>query len=306
MNIKKPPTSSFTEKELAAALQIWNKAVISLMDIRHNLISSEEPLRGYRLPAHAFLFTLGGKGEVSLNNTTYSVGHFGLFHSSKGTELTINPLSDWLEYYLVLYKATEPPLLYKREYLRWMDQMNPFHRQFGFLPHNALFFSEELRKMYEKWIYPTPLNRFYVKSSFYRFVYEVYEALAQGQASIFEPNIIAVAKQYLDTHYSEPILIQELCQTLGVSYSHFHRSFKQQLGNAPQDYLIKVRLAAAKQWLENSTISIREIALHCGFSDEYSLYRLFAKNIGITPSAHREISHSNMIDNSIGKCGSFS
>lgn len=174
------------------------------------------------------------------------------------------------------------------------------------MPHNPLFFSEELRKMYDKWKGPTPLNLFYGKTVFYRFVYEIYEELEQGDIHVFEPDIIAMARRYLDEHYNEAIIIQELCQMLGVSYSHFHRSFKKQIGMAPQNYLIKARLTAAMEWLDTSNTSVREIALHCGFADEYSLYRLFIKNIGVSPSTYRETSQSNMIDYSIGNLLPFS
>lgn len=296
--------NAFPHENLSVAIDLWNRAAISLLDIRHNLISPEEPLCNYHLPASTFLFTSGEKAEVVLNNTAYNMERFGMFHGGKGTELSIHSHCGWLEYYMVFYKAGEPAF-HKGEYLRLIKEVNPFRQQYGFKPHNPLFFSEELCKMYEKWKGPTPLNVFYGKTAFYRFVYEIYEELEMGNIQVFEPDIISMARRYLDSHYSEAIGIQELCQVLGISYSHFHRSFKQQIGMAPQNYLIKKRLDAAKKCLETSNASVREIALHCGFADEYSLYRLFMKNIGTAPSKYRETSQSNMIDYSIGNLISF-
>ena len=296
--------NAFPHENLSVAIDLWNRAAISLLDIRHNLISPEEPLCNYHLPASTFLFTSGEKAEVVLNNTAYNMERFGMFHGGKGTELSIHSHCGWLEYYMVFYKAGEPAF-HKGEYLRLIKEVNPFRQQYGFKPHNPLFFSEELCKMYEKWKGPTPLNVFYGKTAFYRFVYEIYEELEMGNIQVFEPDIISMARRYLDSHYSEAIGIQELCHVLGISYSHFHRSFKQQIGMAPQNYLIKKRLDAAKKCLETSNASVREIALHCGFADEYSLYRLFMKNIGTAPSKYRETSQSNMIDYSIGNLISF-
>lgn len=296
--------NAFPHENLSVAIDLWNRAAISLLDIRHNLISPEEPLCNYHLPASTFLFTSGEKAEVVLNNTAYNMERFGMFHGGKGTELSIHSHCGWLEYYMVFYKAGEPAF-HKGEYLRLIKEVNPFRQQYGFKPHNPLFFSEELCKMYEKWKGPTPLNVFYGKTAFYRFVYEIYEELEMGNIQVFEPDIISMARRYLDSHYSEAIGIQELCQVLGISYSHFHRSFKQQIGMAPQNYLIKKRLDAAKKCLETSNACVREIALHCGFADEYSLYRLFMKNIGTAPSKYRETSQSNMIDYSIGNLISF-
>lgn len=297
-------TSNFSKREIAAAIQVWNRAAISLLDIRHNLIPPEEALHGYRLPVSTFLYTVGGKAEVSLGDTFYSVERFGLFHGGKGTELTIQPRCDWLEYYLVMYKAGEPPF-HKGEYLRLLEQANPFRQQYGFVPGNPIFFLEELRKMYEKWKGSTPLNLFYGKAAFTRFVYEIYEELEQGGIRVFEPDVVTMAIRYLDKCYSEPIVIQEMCEMLGVSYSHFHRSFRRQTGKSPQEYLINLRLTAAMELLQNSRMSIREISDYCGFQDERNLQRMFSKNIGTTPNAFRENVSYDMRDDVLGKLIAF-
>jgi len=68
------------------------------------------------MPASAFVFTSGAKGEVLLNDTSFHVEHFGLFHGGKSTELSIRPADGWMEYYMLFYKAGEPPF-HKREKL---------------------------------------------------------------------------------------------------------------------------------------------------------------------------------------------
>lgn len=275
------------QSEIATAVQLWKRAAISLLDIRHNLISPDQPIRSYHLPASAFIFTSGGKAGVMLNDTAYNVERFGLFHGGKGTELTITPHCDWLETYMVLYKAGEPAFR-RKEYAKLLEQSNPFRQQYGFAPGNPLFFADRLRRMYEKWTGATPLNLFYGKTAFYQLVYEIYEELERGNVDVLEPDIIAVAQSYLDKHYQDAITIQELCDSLGISHSHFHRSFKQQTGKSPQEYLIKTRLNAAVQALRDRDSSIREVAIHCGFPDEINFYRQFVKHIGVAPSAYKQ------------------
>lgn len=304
MYIDKSSANS-THKEIDAALRIWNRGVISLIDVRHNLISPEEALSGYRLPANVFLYTSGGQAEILLNDTVYNVKRYGLFHGVKGTELTITPRCDWLEYYMVLYKAAEPPF-HRGEYRRLMEQVNPFRQQYGYMPHDPLFFSEELRIMYEKWKDPTPLNVFYGKAAFSRFVYEVYKELEQGLIHIYKPDLVIMVTRFLDKNYGETVSINELCEGLGISYSHFYRRFKQQTGKSPQEYLIHVRLTAAAEFLQNSQASIREIAEYCGFQDERNLQRMFSKNFGMTPNAYRENTSHHMRDDDLGKLISFS
>lgn len=289
---------------IAAGLQAWSRAAITLMDIRHNLISPQQPMLDYCLPTSAFIYTIGGMAEVSLGEVAYQTAQFGLFHGAKGTELTIRPQCDWTEYYMVLYKHAEPSAK-KREYAHLLEVANPFCQQYGFAPSNPLFFAELLRRMYEKWTGETPLNLFYGKAAFYQLVYEVYDALEQGDVQVFQPDTITMAQRYIEGHFDQAVSIQAICTTLGVSYSSFYRGFKQKTGKTPQEYLIDVRLNAAKQCLKSSAASIREIAEHCGFADEHSFFRMFTKNVGNSPSAYRQISHSRVKDDAIGNTRSF-
>lgn len=287
MHIKENKPDSSREA-LADALRIWYSAAISLVDIRHNLISPQEAVRGYRLPASTFIYTSGGKAEVSLDDNTYRSERFGLFHGGKGTELSILPHCEWLEYYMVLYKAGEPPF-HKREFNQLLARANPFRQQYGFAPDNPLLFAEQLRKMYERWKGPTPLNLFYGKTSFYQLVYEVYEALEKGNIHVFEPDVIAMAKRYLDNHYGEQISIHDLRETLGISSTHFHRLFTAKVGQSAQEYLISKRLLSAKRYLAETDCTLREIAVMCGFADEFSLMRMFQRRFRMSTTEFRKI-----------------
>lgn len=296
--------SNFTQSEIDDAVRIWNSAAISLLDIRHNLISVDQSVRSYHLPASAFVFTSGGGAEVLLNDTAYNVERFGLFHGGKGTELTITPRCEWLETYMVLYKAGEPPF-HRKDYIKLMEQTNPFRQQYGFAPTNPLFFADRLSKMYERWRGPTPLNLFYGKTAFYSLLYERYEQLEAGDVGIFEPDIVAMAKRYLDKHYDSEIVIQDMCNTLGVSYSYFYKSFKERQGDTPQEYLIQTRLSAAKHWLRYSDMPMRVIAESAGFANERNFYRTFAKHFNMSPNSFRKNASLQQQDYDIGKVRNF-
>ncbi|WP_099204116.1 AraC family transcriptional regulator [Scatolibacter rhodanostii] len=289
-----------SQENIASAIRIWNSASVSLLDIRHNLISSEEALREYRLPTSAFLYTSNGRAEVLLGDKPHQVDRFGLFHAGKGTELSIYPRCDWLEYYMVLYKAEESPF-YKREEIKRLEQVNPFRQEYGFTPTNPLFFAEQLRKMYEKWKGPTQLNLFYGKAAFYQLIYEIYEELDKGSVQILEPDMIAIAQQYIDKHYSTAVSIQEMREQLGISNSHFHRLFTARTGQSPQEYLIAKRLSAAKRYLAETNCTLREIAVKSGFSDELSLMRMFKKHVRMSTTEYRDICTYQMGNSSIEK-----
>lgn len=66
----------FTREKLENIFLILEYSAISLLDIRHNLISPKEALRYYTLPCSAFLFTNPGKAEVLLEDKSYQINHF--------------------------------------------------------------------------------------------------------------------------------------------------------------------------------------------------------------------------------------
>lgn len=293
----------FSKESLADGIRLWEHAAISLVDIRHDLISAEDAVRGYQLPASTFLYTSGGKAEVSLDETTYSVERFGLFHGGRGTELSIRPMDNWLEYYMVLYKAGEAPF-HKSEFIRLLERINPFRQQYGFVPDNPLFFAEQLRKMFQRWKSPTSLNLFYGKAAFYQLVYEVYEELEKGHI-LLRPDIVAMAKRFMDRHYSQEINIQSLCAALSISRSQFYKRFTAQEGKNPQKYLIDIRLSKVRKYLTETECSLKEIAGACGFSDEFILMRTFRSRFNMTAIEYRNISAYQSKQYTIGNLGTF-
>jgi AraC-like DNA-binding protein/PAS domain-containing protein len=93
--------------------------------------------------------------------------------------------------------------------------------------------------------------------------------------------------QYVDCHIDEPIGLETLASTAGMSTHHFARVFKRWIGLTPHCYLLQRRLARAQELLSRENLSLSEIALAAGFADQSHLTRHFRSQIGETPSAFR-------------------
>ncbi len=277
----------FTKEELDDIFLILEYSAISLIDIRHNLISPKEALSDYSLPCSAFLFTNAGKAEVLLGDKSYHINHFSLFHGGKGTKLSILPHCEWLEYYMVFYKTGESQFN-KEKLKKLLKRINPYQQQYGFSPQNPVFFTEILRSMYEHWNESAPMKKFYEKSLFYQFTYELYKELAQANVLTFDPDIVKMTMRYMEKNYATPIAVQDICQRFGISYSHFYRLFKKETGNTFQGYLLKIRLEKARQYILESNYSLSEIAKFTGFYDEFHLSSSFKKLTGMSPVTLRK------------------
>lgn len=97
---------------------------------------------------------------------------------------------------------------------------------------------------------------------------------------------------YLNRHYAEPIRLEALASMEYLSASRYSALFKQIIGKSPQQYLIDLRLKNARELLQNTDLSIAEVARSVGYDDALYFSRLFRRHFG---SAPREIRHKKQI-----------
>jgi AraC-like DNA-binding protein len=79
-----------------------------------------------------------------------------------------------------------------------------------------------------------------------------------------------------------------LAKDLGVAYSYFRRSFKDQTGMSPKQYQSELRLRRVKHLLQSTSRSIKEIAEELGYHSPFHLTQDFTKRTGQSPSAWRK------------------
>jgi iron complex transport system substrate-binding protein len=277
----------FTTEELNDIFRILDYSSFFIIDVRHHLISPKEAIYDYRLPCNAFLFTNGTKAEILLGEKSYLINHFSLFHGIKGNQLSIMPYSDWLEYYMVFYKTGETPFN-KEQLKKLLKHINPYEKQYGFSPQNPVLFTETLRSMYEHWLHPDPMKKFYVKTLFYQFTHELFQELTLDHILTFDCDIAKMAIRYIENNYGSSITVQDICQRFGISYSHFNRLIKKETGSSFQRYLLNVRLEKARKYILESNFSLSEIAKFTGFYDEFHLSSSFKKFTGKSPTSLRK------------------
>jgi AraC-like DNA-binding protein len=78
-----------------------------------------------------------------------------------------------------------------------------------------------------------------------------------------------------------------LSRECGISASYFARAFRISLGMTPHQWMTKRRIERAKSLMAQSTESLAEISVLCGFVDQSHLGRHFVKEEGISPAQWR-------------------
>ena len=94
---------------------------------------------------------------------------------------------------------------------------------------------------------------------------------------------------FLQKHYGECLNLDTICRSAGMGKSALIRAFTQAKGVTPYRYLQSLRIGAAKKMLEQSGVSLLDVALQAGFADQSHFTNFFKLFIGLTPGGYRDI-----------------
>lgn len=95
------------------------------------------------------------------------------------------------------------------------------------------------------------------------------------------------AEAHLQEHFAAGVPIDALAERSGMSPRNFIRRFKAATGRLPGTYLQLLRLAAAKELLEQGSASIQAVAAKTGYEDIAFFRKLFRRHTGMTPAEYR-------------------
>lgn len=91
----------------------------------------------------------------------------------------------------------------------------------------------------------------------------------------------------LEQRFGEAWTLESMAEIARLSRTNLLRNFRQATGRSPVEFLIGLRLAAAKRLLRQSELGMTEIALAVGFGDSNYFARKFRESLGQTPTEYR-------------------
>lgn len=99
--------------------------------------------------------------------------------------------------------------------------------------------------------------------------------------------------EYFHNHFSEKISLDQIAKNMYLSPFYISKIFKEEIGDTPINYLIKIRLEHAKDLLlKASNLNIKEISCIVGYEDAYYFSKLFKKYYGSSPAEYKKINLS--------------
>lgn len=102
------------------------------------------------------------------------------------------------------------------------------------------------------------------------------------------PVSLRHAESFIEDHLSAELTVTSIAKAAGISRSQLWRIYMDHMKVTPVQRIRQIRLAKARQLLDRTTLSVKEIAVACGFSNQNHFARIFKEQTGVTPSAFRQ------------------
>ena len=107
------------------------------------------------------------------------------------------------------------------------------------------------------------------------------------QAAASQDTAVATVKAYIESHLSDELDRDTLAAMVYLNADYLSHLFKKDTGSSLINYIIDRRIARSKELLAKGEMSIRDIAITCGFQNISYFSRQFKKSTGMTPRQFR-------------------
>ncbi|MEV6323272.1 AraC family transcriptional regulator [Nocardia sp. NPDC051787] len=113
------------------------------------------------------------------------------------------------------------------------------------------------------------------------------EQPARGLPPLYLLPHLRRARDLADRNYADPLNLDELAATAGVSKYHFLRAFAAVYGLTPAAYLAQRRIERAQDLLRATNLTVTEVCMMVGYSSLGSFSSKFRQLVGVTPSQYQ-------------------
>ena len=110
-----------------------------------------------------------------------------------------------------------------------------------------------------------------------------HESAAGDESSRVLPAITLMMRDY-----ALRLSVADLARECGLSSSHFMRLFRRRMGKTAHQFFELVRIDEARRQLRETSSSVADVAVACGFYDASAFVKRFRRHTGLTPLAYRK------------------
>ncbi|BCN30072.1 AraC family transcriptional regulator [Anaeromicropila herbilytica] len=153
--------------------------------------------------------------------------------------------------------------------------------------YNTLYYKfERLLKMSKQM---HPYKRLDISCSVYDFITSIVKNCTANNMNIKSSPKVEKVYEYIEEHYNDIIMLEDLSDIIGTSPQYFCKLFKEVTGYRVVEYINCLRIRKSKELMFHyNDMKITDIAASCGFEDSSYFCSVFRKLEGITPGEFRK------------------
>ncbi len=96
------------------------------------------------------------------------------------------------------------------------------------------------------------------------------------------------AKRYIHDNFDQPVSLEEIANLVELSTNYFSNLFRETTGETFIDYMTRIRLDKAKDYLRENNYSLKEISFMLGYKDPNYFSRVFKKYFAMSPKQYQQ------------------
>ncbi|MBF6626573.1 AraC family transcriptional regulator [Aerococcaceae bacterium zg-BR9] len=134
-------------------------------------------------------------------------------------------------------------------------------------------------------------SELFIMGQLYLFFDELNNNSAHHHTAAIQSNqelFLREAVNFINRHYSEPISVRSVSDSLNISPSYLTRLFKKEYQLTPSHYIQEFRIMKGAELLQITNLSIAEIAEQTGFSNQFYFSNVFKNKYQCSPSQYRK------------------
>ena len=93
---------------------------------------------------------------------------------------------------------------------------------------------------------------------------------------------------FISANYPFSITVEDMANRLNLDRSYFGKIFRENMGQSPQEFLIRYRLSKAAELLKTHALSIKDISVQVGYPNQLHFSRAFKNVYGLSPRSYRQ------------------
>ncbi|MCR9081996.1 AraC family transcriptional regulator [Algoriphagus sp. NF] len=114
------------------------------------------------------------------------------------------------------------------------------------------------------------------------------EMLQKTYKELSSGNRLAHVVDFIKKNIRENLTLEQLASQACMSKAHFVRTFKQELGQTPVEFILSERLKLARYYLQIGGFQVKEVAVMSGFNSIGYFIRAFKQEYGTTPKSFQK------------------